>query len=113
MALQAGIRTLHEVGPEIKRAISSDILPVTCGEQDDESFEEEPCYEGKDSFDELVNTVFGFLIEFFYSLEIELNALSVQMMSQFTVEDIHSLVIGIKCQVKKMTMIPFIIVPDH
>ena len=47
VALQAGIRTLHEVGPEIKRAISSDILPVTCGEQDDGSFEEEPCYEGK------------------------------------------------------------------
>ena len=46
VALQAGIRTLHEVGPEIKRAISSDILPVTCGEQDNESFQEEPCYEG-------------------------------------------------------------------
>ena len=50
-ALQAGIRTLHEVGPEIKRAISSDILPTGPGEHlpDDESYEEEVCYEGKPS----------------------------------------------------------------
>ena len=47
-ALQAGIRTLHEVGPEIKRAISSDILPTGPAEHlpDDESYEEEVCYEG-------------------------------------------------------------------
>ena len=61
---------------------------------------------------ELLNTVFELLIEF-HSLEIELDAKSVQMMSQFIVDDTHYLVIGTKCPVKKMIMIQFITVLGH
>lgn len=60
-ALQAGIRTLHEVGPEIKRAISSDILPTGPGEHlpDDESYEEEVCYEDEEPVHRRRHSLFG------------------------------------------------------
>lgn len=35
MALQAGLRTLHEIGPELKRAISGDLETDFVGELDE------------------------------------------------------------------------------
>ena len=59
-ALQAGIRTLHEVGPEIKRAISGDIIPITVGEGNGGPiYEEEPCYEDEEPVHRRRHSLFG------------------------------------------------------
>ena len=58
--LQAGIRTLHEVGPEIKRAISGDIIPVTGGDgADGQIYEEEACYEDEEPVHRRRHSLFG------------------------------------------------------
>ena len=59
-ALQAGIRVLHEVGPEIKRAISGDIIPITPGDgKDGQVYEEEPCYEDEEPVHRRRHSLFG------------------------------------------------------
>ena len=59
-ALQAGIRTLHEVGPEIKRAISGDIIPITAGEGNGGPiYEEEACYEDEEPVHRRRHSLFG------------------------------------------------------